>query len=57
MSLIGKMISSIVISFVQKSRTIPSSFMVLHPRMRAYTGFAIFVILYNIWCYQIPLAV
>ena len=33
MSLIGKMISSMVISFVQKSRTIPSSLMVLQPRM------------------------
>ena len=42
MSLIGKINSSIVISFVQKSRTIPSSFMVLHPRMRSYTGTVIF---------------
>jgi hypothetical protein len=51
-SLIGKMIWSIVISFVHKSRTIPSSFMVLHPRMRSYTNLVIcfLVILYNAWC-------
>ena len=47
MSLIGKMISSIVISVVQKSRTIPLSFMVLHPRMRSYTGFVIWFLSYS----------
>ncbi len=47
MSLIGKMISSIVISFVQKSRTIPISFMVLHPRMRSYIGFVILFLSYS----------
>jgi hypothetical protein len=38
MSLICKMMSSLVIYFVQNSRTIPSSFMALQPRMRSYTG-------------------
>ena len=47
MSLIGKTISSIVISFVRKSRTTPSSFMVLHPRMRSYTGLVIFFLSYS----------
>ena len=47
MSLIGKMISSIVISFVQKSRMIPNSFMVLHRRMRSYTGFVILFLSYS----------
>ena len=47
MSLIGKIISSIVISFVQKSRTIPNSFIVLHPRMRSYTGLVIFFLSYS----------
>ena len=52
MFVIGKMISSIVICFVQKSRTIPISCMVLQPRMRSYTDLVICffcTVLYQIW--------
>ncbi len=38
MSLIGKMISSMVISLVRKFRTIPSSLSVLTPKMRSNAG-------------------
>ncbi len=47
MFFIGKMNSSIVICFVQKSRTIPNSFMVWQPRMRSYTGLVIFLLSYS----------
>jgi hypothetical protein len=41
MSLVGKMISSMSISFVQKFRTIPNSFKVFVPRMRSTPGWLI----------------
>jgi hypothetical protein len=41
MSLIGKMISSISIYFVQKCRTFPNSFKVFGPRMRSNPGWLI----------------
>jgi len=46
-SLIGKMISSIIVSCVQKASTIPNSFMVLQPTMRSNTGLVIFFSLYS----------
>jgi hypothetical protein len=36
-----KIMSSIVICVVRKSRTMPKPFMVLQPRMRSYTGLVI----------------
>ena len=47
MSLIGKMVSSNVISFVWKSKAIPRFFMVPHQRMRSYTGLVIFFLSYS----------
>jgi hypothetical protein len=41
MFLIGKMISSMVTVFLLKSKTIPNSFMDLHPMMRLNTGLPI----------------
>ena len=38
---VGSKISSIVITFVQKSRTIPNSFMVLQSRMRLKPGLVV----------------
>ena len=37
----------LLFSFIKKSRTISSSFMVLHPRMRSYIGFVISFLLYS----------
>ena len=59
MFLIGEMSSSMVISFVQKSRTIPSSLSVLTPKMRSNADLVIFFPSYshNTWGNQNLLAV
>ena len=43
MSLIGKMVSSLSISFAQNVRIVPSSFRVFVPRMRSNPGWLIYV--------------